>query len=184
MNAHAEKSSEVVPAVALTPPVASAVTPAAYNTLVASARLRDIKLVTSNFVLDPDGLSDQPSWKQLQTCEIEQSYYDEARKLLIAWVSANASCTKDDKVVVAAQCKYVVIYSVDGDPEEVAVTAFAKRVARFAVYPYFRAHFAGITSQAGLFLPPLPIIKEKKNIPAVLSSAGEGQIEHVSKESG
>ncbi len=184
MNAHAEKSSEVVPAVAPTPPATPAVTPAAYNTLVASARLRDIKLVTSNFMLDPDGLSDQPSWKQLHTCEIEQSFYDETRKLLIAWVSADASCTKDDKVVVSAHCRYVVIYSVEGSPEEVAVTAFAKRVARFAVYPYFRAHFAGITSQAGLFLPPLPIIKEKKNIPPILPPAVENQIEHVSKESG
>lgn len=137
---------------------------AAYNATVASAALRDIKLVQSEFFLDPEGLSDPSTWDLNRSCEIDNSYYDADNKFLIAWVDASATGTKDEKDVVSLKCRYVVFYKVDGQPDELVVTHFAKRVARFAVYPYFRAHFAGIAAQAGLHIPPLPIIREKRDL--------------------
>ena len=42
------------------------------------------------------------------------------------------------------------------------VVRFVNRVGNFAAYPYFRSHFAEITSQAGITIPPLPVMKEGK----------------------
>jgi hypothetical protein len=164
MTAQVEKKSEAV-----TPP--PTVTPAAYNSLVAAARLRDIRLLKSEFVLDPDGIDAEDSWKLNQSCEIQQAQFSPETEMLLTFVEASAICKIKNKKVVTVRCRYLVAYEVQGDPEELAINAFAKRVARFAAYPYFRAHVAEIASQAGLRLPPLPIIKEVKYIPQVTSEA-------------
>jgi len=143
------------------------VIPAEYNKLVATAQLREIRLVKSEFSLDAEALgAEQASWKHVHSCEIQQSHYDSDDDLLVAWVNAEASCIKKRKKIVSAKCRYLIIYHVDGKPDDAIVNAFAKRVARFAAYPYFRTHFAELASQAGLFLPPLPIIKERKILPS------------------
>jgi len=141
------------------------VTPALYNALVASAQLRDIRLVKSQFYLEPDGLGDPQNWQHTHSCEIETSHFDADKKLIWTWVTAEAACLYEKKRVVSAECRYLIVYKVDGEPEDLEVAAFAKRVARFAAYPYFRAHFAQLASQAGLELPPLPVIKEKRLLP-------------------
>jgi hypothetical protein len=157
-----------------------------YNALVNSATLQEIRLVESQFSMAPESIADPKLWKLMQSCEITESHYDADDKVLFAWVSAQASCTYKRKRVVSAKCEYLVIYNVDGDPEDVEVDIFAKRVARFAAYPYFRAHFAEVTSQAGLTLAPLPIIKEKKYFPPKKKEPQliEGSAEQPKEEGG
>jgi len=147
------------------PTPAPAVEPAAYNALVSSARLRDLRLVKSEFNLDPEGLEPDPTWKQVHSCELQQSHYDAENSLLVAWISAEANCLKKRKKILSVKCRYLVVYEVEGTPDDLIIQAFSKRVARFAAYPYFRAHFAELVSQAGVSIPPLPIIKERKVLP-------------------
>jgi hypothetical protein len=149
---------------------AAALEPAAYNALVNSARLRDLRLVKSEFNLDAEGLDPEPSWKQVHTCELQQSHYDAENGLLVAWIIAEANCLKKRKKIISVKCRYLVVFEVDGAPDELIIQAFSRRVARFAAYPYFRAHFAELVSQAGVFLPPLPIIKERKIMPNIEQS--------------
>ena len=83
----------------------------------------------------------------------------------MAWISAEANCVKKRKKIISVKCRYLVVYEVDGAPDDLIIQAFSRRVARFAAYPYFRAHFAELVSQAGVYIPPLPIIKERKILP-------------------
>jgi hypothetical protein len=154
MNAELDKKTQV----------AVPLTPSAYNALVAAARLRDIRLIKSDFSLSPDGINRENEWKLLNTCEIQEVQFD-PDGLLFAWVAAEAICKIKNKRVAAFRARYLIVYDVHGVPEEPAVEAFARRVARFAAYPYFRAHVAELASQAGVRLPPLPIIKETRLIP-------------------
>ncbi|HWA91819.1 MAG TPA: hypothetical protein VG889_17405 [Rhizomicrobium sp.] len=153
--------------------VASVTDPRKYNALVAAAQLRDIRLVESGFALTPDGLEKRHEFKLSQTCEIEKAHVDVGRGLLVVFVAATASAAfanaemQAAMEVMSAKCRYLIVYHVSGDPAPEAVDAFARRVARFAAYPYFRAHFAELASQAGLMLPPLPVIKERRLIPEV-----------------
>lgn len=161
MTAQTEKKDETAPAIV---PV---LTPAAYNSLVAAARLRDIRLLKADFSVDPNSLEHQDNWKLTQTCEIQLAEFNAEAELLVTFVDAAATCKFKNKKIVTVRCRYIVVYDVQGKPEALAVNAFARRVARFAAYPYFRAHVAEISSQAGLRLPPLPIIKEVKIIPKI-----------------
>jgi hypothetical protein len=155
-----------------TPVVKPAVTPAEYNALVAAAQLQDIRLVKSAFELAPEGIEVRPEWKFTHACEIDQMHFDAAKSLLIASVSAEANAEIGEQgsvshhTMLSITCQYVVFYSVTGSPSDAAIDSFARRVARFAAYPYFRAHVAELASQAGLQLPPLPVIRERRLIPS------------------
>src|ERR1700722_13854944 len=132
MNGQPEKV--VAPATPAAP-----VPPAAYNTLVAAARLREIRLLKADFSLDPAGVDRETDWKLSQTCEIQSADYSAEDELLLTFIDATAFCKIKNKKVVAVRCRYLVVYDVQGHPERAAIDAFAKRVARFAAYPYFRA---------------------------------------------
>jgi hypothetical protein len=145
---------------------AAPLTPAAYNAFVGAAILRDIRLIKSDFSLNEMALDvDLADGQMHQTCEIESAEYDTEVEMMAAWVVAEATCKKKSKKIAALRCQYLIMYDVQRNPEQGAVDAFARRVARFAAYPYFRAHFAEVCSQAGLRLPPLPVIKETRLIP-------------------
>ena len=136
--------------------------PEAYNALVGSAELSAIRLIESDFALRLEGLGDEQSWRHAQSCEIQDARYDAENSLLTAFVSAVAHASLKRKHVISVKCRYVIYYRVEGELEEAAVVEFANRVARFTAYPYFRTHFAELMSQAGVYAPPLPIIKEKR----------------------
>jgi len=140
-------------------------TPAAYNAFVATTTLQEVRLVKSDFALNPEGFLDEDGWVYAHACELDSSHYDSERDLLFAFLSAEAFATKKRKRLVSVKCRYVVVYSVSGKPEESVVDAFAKRVARFTAFPYFRAHFADLMSQAGMHVPPLPVLKETRPLP-------------------
>jgi preprotein translocase subunit SecB len=152
------------------PAKADQVKPADYNQIVGAARLRDIRLLKSEFSVDPEAFPATADLKLSSDCEIQDAHFDADSEILAVWVVGEATCKKKNKKLLSSRCRYVVIYDVSGKPEEPVIALFAKRVARFAVYPYFRAHFSETCSQAGLVLPPLPIIKETKLLQAPVAA--------------
>lgn len=149
------------------------VSPEQYSEAVESARLVSIRLIKSEFVVEPEALGrDRSSWKHGYDCKSTASSFDATRKLLTGLVVADASCKIGRKRIVWLKCRYLIAYSIDGAPTEEAATSFVRRVSVFAAYPYFRSHFSESCSQAGIALPPLPVLKEpRQKIAKVRSKA-------------
>lgn len=133
---------------------------AAYNDAVEKADLRDIRLVSAEYNSLPEiALPPSESWKFGYSCEVEGVGYDEEAGLISAWVGAAAFCKNGRKRILNVKAKYLIVWSVSHSVEQETIEKFATLLGPFAVYPYFRSHFAEITSQAGLLVPPLPIMK-------------------------
>lgn len=150
------------------------VPPAEYRSAVDAAYLRNVRLVKSEFFIEPEGVvRDRSNWRQLYEFAFSSAEFDATRKILSSWIAAEAVCKVGRKRVVFLRCQYLVAYSVEGAPTEEAAVMFAARVAPFTAYPYFRAHFAEVCSQAGLNLPPLPVMKEgRRPISATAKKSG------------
>jgi hypothetical protein len=139
-----------------------------YSEAVDAARLREVRLIQSDFKAEAEALGDpEPNWRMGYGCEVKETYFDAEASLLTGWVVAEATCKLGRKRIVGTKACYIVVYDLEGEPEEQAALKFVSRVGPFTVYPYFRAHFAELASQAGLRVPPLPVMKERKrHIPA------------------
>lgn len=136
----------------------------AYSELVDCARLRDIRMVNSTFSMSPEALgSNQPDWRLGYDCELTQASYDAEDKLLTGWVSAAASCKAGRKKVFELKARYLIVYLIEGEPDEAVAMKFIERLGAGSAYPYFRAHFAEVASQAGMNAPPLPILRGSKH---------------------
>lgn len=134
-----------------------------YSEAVEAADILNIRLIKSDFVVEPEGLGrDRTQWKQSYDFQVRDTRFDGTRSLLTALVIGDASCKVGRKRIIGLKARYMVAYSVSGSPTEAAALSFVRRVAGFAAYPYFRAHFAEVCSQSGIALPPLPIMKEPK----------------------
>jgi hypothetical protein len=153
----------------------STLTPIAYNDLVDKAELIAIRLVSSTFKLEPDAYARrEDSWKQSYGCELERSIFEEGEDFAFGYFDASATIKIANKKILTLKSKYIIFYDVNGAPSSLAVDEFIKRVGKFAVYPYFRAHFAEVCSQAGLNVQPLPIMREgPRQIPRVPSQTKE-----------
>ena len=140
-----------------------------YSEAVEAATINNIRLIKSEFVVEPEGLGrDKSQWKQSYDFQVRDTRFDGTRNLLTALVVGDASCKVGRKRIVGLKARYLVAYTVSGSPTEAAALSFVRRVAGFADYPYFRSHFAEVCSQSGIVLPPLPIMKEpKRQIPKV-----------------
>lgn len=151
MNARAKKAKHDEPHV----------TPAAYQVAVDAAQLRNIRLIRSDFDVQPEGFStNRDRWKHSYSCVVTRSFYDPDRGLLTGLVTGAVACRAGRKKIISLKCDYLVAFDVHGEPDEAAALKFIERLGNFAAYPYFRAHFSEVTSQAGIALPPLPIMKE------------------------
>lgn len=139
----------------------TAASPETYSQAVDSAELRNIRLLKSSFAMEPEGLSiNRTNWRLAYRCEVVTVSFDAERKVVSGLVDAEASWKAGRKRLFFVKASYVVAYDLRGTPGEEAATRFVRRVGRFAVYPYFRAHFSGLTAQAGVNIPPLPVMKE------------------------
>jgi hypothetical protein len=138
-----------------------------YSEAVEAAEIINIRLIKSEFVVEPEALSRERSqWKQNYDFQVRDIAFDATRSLLTGLVVGEAVCRVGRKRILGLKCRYLVAYAVSGSPTEAAAETFVRRVAAFAAYPYFRSHFADVCSQSGIVLPPLPIMKEpKRQIP-------------------
>ena len=134
---------------------------AAYKKAVATAEMRNVRLIKSDFSMEGEGVSDdQKAWKRGYACDVAQTHFDAKRNLITGLVVADAWCRLARKKVISLKCRYIVAYDISGETDEAAAAQFVERVGKFAVYPYFRTHFSELTSQAGISLSPLPVLKE------------------------
>ncbi len=163
------------------PPRASAASEEAYSATVDSAQLRNIRLIMSDFNVEPESLgTDRRAWKFAFGCELTDCAFDPERKVINGLVTGSVDIRLGRKKIVSLKCNYIAAYDVVGEPEAGAAKMFAERVGKFAVYPYFRAQFAELTAQAGLNLAPLPVLKEgKRVIPSAQSVLASTEVNDV-----
>lgn len=147
-------------------------TPAEYNNVASSAQLRGIKLVSSAFDLKPEALgSDQSDWafsikSEMTDCE----FFPDSGHLYCVYRYV-ASCKRARTRLVSTDASYIITFHVDGACNSESARAYAAILGRVAAYPHFRALFATVTNQAGLMLPPLPIMSEQpRRVDKVLQS--------------
>ncbi|MFC3068923.1 hypothetical protein [Phenylobacterium soli] len=126
-----------------------------------AAELLSVRLIHSEFTVEAEAYQrDKSSWKRSYGCEAQGVAFNAKRDRLSGSVVAEVVCRTGRKRIVVAKCRYLVDYAIKGSPTDTAAETFFGRVGVFAAYPYFRSHFAELTSQAGLLLGPLPVLKE------------------------
>jgi hypothetical protein len=147
-----------------------------YSQVVEVAELGQVRLIGCSFSTQPEVFGPpSDSWKSAYSCEVTEAFLDDEVGLLTGWVSGKASIKSGRRKILEVDATYVVIYEVTGNPKRDAALKFVNTVGSFAVYPYFRAHFASVMSDAGLRVPPLPILKEgRRRIQAFLPDEREG----------
>ena len=134
----------------------------AYNQVARAAKLQAIMLTSSKFLLRPEFLASGGA-KGGQT---NLSYGSTVHNISFNKEEGAASCdwkwsvtgTNKRKRTLSVEAVYIVIYDNLGGCEPEAVERFLRRVARFASYPYFRAHVSQISWESGANLPILPTI--------------------------
>lgn len=136
-----------------------------YAVAVETAELIAVRLIKSEFAAEPEAFArDQSNWKRGYGCESQSSAFNPARTILSGAVLAEVACRIGRKRVVHLKCRYLIDYAIAGSPTDRAAHAFFDRIAPFTAYPYFRAHFAEVTDQAGLEIGPLPVMKDQTRI--------------------
>lgn len=132
----------------------------AFEDFLDVAQIAEIRLVSSVLKSTPPAVrTPDTTFKFSHGCEVASTYYDEESKCLLGYVDAYAVCRIGRKQVARLTARYVAIYRVEGRPDEQVAAKFLRVVGTVAVYPYFRAHFAEISAQAGFRFPPLPIMR-------------------------
>lgn len=130
-----------------------------YNDLVARAFLRSIKLTASNFELKPEAFEVHPDqWRKDISTEISQVSIEEGQQSISGFFTYEIVCRHRRKKIVSAAGVYLITFRIQGSYDTEIATLFLEKVGRVAAYPYFRSLVADLTSQAGVQLPPLPII--------------------------
>lgn len=134
----------------------------AFEDLLDVAQISEIRLVKSTMASKIDASAQLPDAALKYSCKIVDVQYDPTRKTLLGTIDAEAVCIIGRRQVAKVAARYVAVYAVDGEPDVAVAQRFFHAVGKIAVYPYFRAHFAALASQAGLHLPPLPIMKTSR----------------------
>jgi hypothetical protein len=140
----------------------------AYDAVVAKAELREIKLIGLNFNIKPKFFaeadlesSDKKAGSLNSTFEstFPTAFYDSKDSYLGGQINWSAVVKKGRSKIVSIEAVYLILYSGVPEVEEEHALAFLRRVGRFATYPYFRALVSRLSSESGLDLPILPVLK-------------------------
>jgi hypothetical protein len=133
----------------------------AYNAVVDTAELLDVKMIKSSFDVQPAFFGEPEDSLELRfDCDLAHSTFDSESKRLIAIFQCEAGAKKSRSWLLRAKFSYLVAYAVSGEPTPESAQAYMARVGRFTCYPYFRAHFASLCGQAGASMPPLPVLRD------------------------
>lgn len=136
----------------------SEVDAAAYNRVVARTEVRSIRLLESRFEIKPEVIGTDPSeWKKAVNFDLGEVVVSDGGRLY-GLLTFEVICRHGRKRVLHASARYLASYHVDGDCSQADGETFVSRVGRVAVYPYFRSLFATFASEAGLQMPPLPML--------------------------
>ncbi|RSU55158.1 hypothetical protein DAH56_20625 [Sphingomonas koreensis] len=130
-----------------------------YNSIVARANLRSIRLTTNRFDMKPEALDlDPDAWRNNISATMVQSYLEPESGSLYGILSYEVVCRQGRKRILSVSATYFVSYKIQGECDQAAGELFVERVGKVAAYPYFRTLVASLTSQAGLMMRPLPVL--------------------------
>jgi preprotein translocase subunit SecB len=150
----------------------------AYNEVVARAHLRSIRLLNCKLDMKPEALDTRPSDWRKQVREKIEPYVDQDAGRLYGTFLFELICRRGRKRVFTVAANYLVGYSIQGECDEAAGQLFVERVGRIAAYPYFRGLVSSLVAEAGVTLPPLPIISAA---PRTIKSAADLETKGAAK---
>jgi hypothetical protein len=138
---------------------------AEYNAVTTGARLEGINLLYNSFTIDPDCLVSQRQWKWSYGRKVLSCHYSEEEQTVAAIFQYHVIAKHGRKKALKCVADYGVFYHTPDDATQEAAVGFCHNVGTFAAYPYFRALFAQLVSEAGISVSPLPSIASTAHIP-------------------
>lgn len=135
-----------------------------YNYVARNAQLEAINLLDSQFKINPECLADQENWKLSYGRQILSCQFSEEDGNVAGIFQYNVTAKLGRKKAAHFVAEYVVFYGVPGDVTDTSALGFCHNIGSFAAYPYFRALFAHMASEAGINFPPLPAIASTAHI--------------------
>lgn len=142
-----------------------------YNGVIGRATLRGIWMTEAKIDVKPQALdADLPALQHEVRTEIAEVVVD-SDGIVYGFIRFAATGKAKRTRVIQITGKYFVSYCVAGGCDQEIADLFMRRVGRLAAYPYFRALAASLASQAGLSMPPLPIMSfQPRNVDYVKGS--------------
>lgn len=135
-----------------------------YNKVARAAALRQILLTQADFEMEPAFIATRVSeasanFKYSFSYAIKNAVYKEDTGLASCeYVWAVTVRDGGKKKALSIATRYYVLYDGIKGCDSDAVSLYLRRVARFATYPYFRAHVSQVSWESGANLPILPAI--------------------------
>lgn len=144
-----------------------------YNKMVGQTRLRGIWMTESRLEMKPAALDpDDGQLKHAMRVAREEAVID-ADGILYGFIDFEVTARRKRQRMIRISARYFVSYEVEGGCDQRTADLFIDRVGRLAAYPYFRALTASLAGQAGVAIPPLPILSfQPRNISFVLDGPG------------
>lgn len=133
----------------------------AYNEVVESAELGDIRLVEMDFKVKPTYFeeSERPKHRAKFNCNISNIAYDAESASLGGMIEWTVGIELGRKKLLSVKAVYIVIYDSVPNVDQIHIDAFFKKVGRFATYPYFRSAVSQLSWASRADLPTLPVLK-------------------------
>lgn len=135
-----------------------------YNEISCAARLREIKLIASAYMVRPEAFQvaqDLNSLKNSFSGKCTDFIYDAEDGLAWGRFQWVAEIKSGRKACLKLSSEYLVLYSDIYERDKQHVEAYFLKIGRFATYPYFRATFSHNVGETGILLPPLPTLTER-----------------------
>ncbi|WP_368649813.1 hypothetical protein [Brucella intermedia] len=137
---------------------------AAYNLIVKSAELGDIRLVGLNFKVNPayyETIEEDGKRKPKNSfgVEISKPAYDADNQILGADFEWKVEITASRKKLLTISATFLAVYFNVPESDAKHHSAYLHRVGRFATYPYFRSLVAQMSWESHTELPVLPVLK-------------------------
>lgn len=132
---------------------------AIYGGIVGDAHLVSLRLVSSEFIVNPDFIRKGSADSFEVETEWTEDVHGAERETVMGvcdWTFRGLAAS-EEKPLVEVQAQYLILYHHVGPNPEVAL-AFLHDVGRMATYPYFRSQVAMFAGAAQILLPPLPTI--------------------------
>lgn len=132
-----------------------------YNQVARSARLVGVSLLKENFDLNLDYFDDEVDrTKDRLGFGVTSAFRidEEGESIATSVWDWSVKVRRGRRVLVKINATYIAAYTDVKNCNEHAVHAFVERVGKFTTFPYFRARVGGISQDADIHLPILPVI--------------------------
>lgn len=136
-----------------------------YARTARNARLQEVRLVNNTYKVKPalflQAENDDLPTRQGFSGAMDGHHVEIEQGIVIGNYSWEAEVKIERKQAMSIKATYMVLYSGLEECKPDYVRLYFQKLARFTTYPFFRAHFAVLTSASCLNLPPLPSLIER-----------------------